>query len=280
MTKKVFRSASGTPYLKDPVATCIGKMQFTLTPATREFLLDYDPSFEVAVRDYQQVPEGKDDLALGMFAGQLCYLSFGEKRTSLAEGDRYMGNIRSAGHGSVLEHANFSFLVYGIDRATTHELVRHRVGFAVSQVSQRFVDANRVRFVLPWEDQDQEGEELFQAHIDRAVLEYEERTERLKKKYPRHGGETPTDHRKRIQSSARSVLPNDVEAPVVITINGRSSRHIVALRTSEKADVRIRRPMIEILRNLQQLSPEFYGDFSIYELSDGSFASATPFPKP
>ena len=52
----------------------------------------------------------------------------------------YLDNIKKQGHGSVLEHANYSLLLEGVSRSLTHELVRHRAGFAYSQLSQRYVD--------------------------------------------------------------------------------------------------------------------------------------------
>jgi thymidylate synthase ThyX len=72
------------------------------------------------------------------FSGN-CYLSFGED-SGLEGGHRtiagrtsneaYLGNILQVKHGSVLEHAVFSFLIEGVSRSLTHELVRHRAGMA------------------------------------------------------------------------------------------------------------------------------------------------------
>ena len=42
-------------------------------------------------------------------------------------------NIIEVGHGSVLEHATFNFILTGVSRSFTHELIRHRGGFAFSQ---------------------------------------------------------------------------------------------------------------------------------------------------
>ncbi|HEX8453824.1 MAG TPA: FAD-dependent thymidylate synthase [Longimicrobium sp.] len=77
--------------------------------------------------------------ALAEFAGRLCYLSFGED-SGLEGGHRtiagrttneaYLGNILQVKHGSVLEHAVFTFLIEGVSRSLTHELVRHRAGMA------------------------------------------------------------------------------------------------------------------------------------------------------
>src|SRR3954453_21255676 len=61
----------------------------------------------------------------------------------------YLDNIKKQGHGSVLEHANYSLLLEGVSRSLTHELVRHRAGFAYSQLSQRYVDESEPRFVMP-----------------------------------------------------------------------------------------------------------------------------------
>ena len=61
----------------------------------------------------------------------------------------YLENIKKQGHGSVLEHANYSVLVEGVSRSLTHELVRHRAGWAYSQLSQRYVDESVADFVMP-----------------------------------------------------------------------------------------------------------------------------------
>ena len=81
------------------------------------------------------------------FSGN-CYMSFGAKqgRRSNAE---YIGNILEQRHGSVLEHAAWTFLVTGVSRALTHELIRHRVGMGVSQLSQRYVDETETDFIEP-----------------------------------------------------------------------------------------------------------------------------------
>ncbi|MFN2525032.1 MAG: FAD-dependent thymidylate synthase, partial [Actinomycetota bacterium] len=38
----------------------------------------------------------------------------------------YFLNLLRSGHGSVLEHANYSFILYNVSRIATHEIVRHR----------------------------------------------------------------------------------------------------------------------------------------------------------
>src|SRR4029078_542185 len=91
--------------------------------------------------------ESSDGERLAEFAGRLCYMS--QKNPANRATREYLENIKKQGHGSVLEHANYSLLLEGVSRSLTHELVRHRAGFAYSQLSQRYVDESQAAFVVP-----------------------------------------------------------------------------------------------------------------------------------
>jgi thymidylate synthase (FAD) len=68
----------------------------------------------------------------------------------------YFRNIVSRGDGSILEHSVVSFAILHASRVCTHELVRHRVGTAVSQESLRYVRPPEIQFWIPDElDSDQ-----------------------------------------------------------------------------------------------------------------------------
>lgn len=82
-------------------------------------------------------------------AGRLCYMSFDKPRPG--GNSAYLKHIKEVGHGSVLEHTVFNFIFTQISRSLSHELVRHRAGMAYSQLSQRYVESNGVRFVVPHE---------------------------------------------------------------------------------------------------------------------------------
>ncbi len=106
------------------------------------------PQFaEPAHLPVQWIGEGTDGERLAEFAGRLCYMS--QKNPANRTTRDYLENIKKQGHGSVLEHANYSLLLEGISRSLTHELVRHRAGFAYSQLSQRYVDESDAAFVVP-----------------------------------------------------------------------------------------------------------------------------------
>src|SRR5207253_10437838 len=85
--------------------------------------------------------------SLTEIAGRVCYMSFVRPRPG--GNQAYLEHILDVGHGSVLEHAVWNFIFTGVSRALTHELVRHRAGWAYSQLSQRYVDESFAEFVEP-----------------------------------------------------------------------------------------------------------------------------------
>src|SRR5687767_7473888 len=93
------------------------------------------------------IGESTDGERLAEFAGRLCYMS--QRNPANRTTRDYLENIKRQGHGSVLEHANYSMLIEGVSRSLTHELVRHRAGWAYSQLSQRYVDESVADFVIP-----------------------------------------------------------------------------------------------------------------------------------
>jgi flavin-dependent thymidylate synthase len=217
------------------------------------------------------------------FSGN-CYMSFGPRRTTNENAAAYFERLTSAGHGSVLEHANFSFLLYGISRSVTHELVRHRAGVGVSQISQRYVSNAVLRFVeRPEYQNDEELHRLFEERADRAAAEYGAMADRLLER--QEGGNSmlsadyKTDARKKVQQTARSLLPNETEAPMVFTGNVRALRHIVEMRADAHAESEIRNLAVRIFLCLVTTDPILFGDYSIGELPDGTFTVTTEYRK-
>lgn len=282
-TPEVRRTMNGTPYLTEPGVVMIAKPQF-MPMAIHPFVNSFDDTFDAA--DYENDFYGQkhshggaagadndhdeydplkqeDGTLLMKFAGQLCYLSFGDGRTRNDDVSikRYFDNIRSSGHGSVLEHANYSFLIYGIDRAASHEAVRHRAGFAYSQLSQRYVSGKTLRFVERPEYQD-DGllHTWFMEAIDQAAQQYEGRATRLKAVL-KTDGMTKTEERKAINQAARNCLPNETETAVVMTGNVRAWRHFTEMRASEHADRPIRTLAMRIYQIMFETVPHLFDDY-------------------
>ena len=223
------------------------------------FLLGYNDDWADWADGAEHVSEGA---LLAKTAGQLCYLSFDKGGTPHSQAQRYLDHIKESRHGSVLEHASVTFLLWGIDRAVTHEIVRHRAGFGFSQVSQRYVD--NVRFVLSSEYTSEELCESFCDSIDRAQVEYDNRARMLMALNPLPADATreqKRDHRKRVNSAARRVLPNETEAPILVTANLRGWRHFTEQRDARPADDAIRILADSLLWGLQKMEPEVFGDY-------------------
>lgn len=247
------------------------------------FLSGFDESlhFPEYLDDPTKLPDGAQ---LCKIAGQVCYMSFGRGRTFNAQADRYFNNLKSSGHGSVFEHANFSLLLYGVSRSVTHELVRHRAGFGFSQLSQRYVSGRMLRFVeRPEYSEDEQLHAQFLERIERASNEYTALSTRLLEMQQAGSkilsAEARTDLRKKVQQCARSVLPNETEAPIVVTGNARAWRHFIEMRASPHAETEIRELAVRVFLCLHLTDPILFGDYTLEQLPDGTYTAKTEFEK-
>jgi thymidylate synthase (FAD) len=273
-----YHTEAGTPYLKRPGVVVLARPQ-TNVSGLGGFLEGFDPGlrFPEYIDDPTTLP---DSTQLCKTAGQVCYASFGPRRTTNENAAAYIERLTSAGHGSVLEHASFSFLLYGISRSVTHELVRHRAGVGFSQISQRYVSGTVLRFVeRPEYEEDEELHGLFEERADRAAAEYAAMAERLLER--QEGGASmltadyKTDARKKVQQTARSLLPNETEAPMVFTGNVRALRHIIEMRADAHAESEIRNLALRLFLCLWTVDPILFGDYELAELPDGTYTVST-----
>lgn len=176
------------------------------------------------------------------FAGRECYKSWepglNANVTKVREDSKeYLGNILSSGHGSVLEHANFSFVFSHVSRIFTHEFVRHRAGVAVSQESMRFVRLTDIPFWFPeWALED---EKLMERLV--AFIEQSEQLQLFLADHFKLDDEGVSFHEKKVKTSfMRRFAPSGHATQMVSTINVRALRHIIAMRTALPAEEEIR----------------------------------------
>jgi thymidylate synthase (FAD) len=212
--------------------------------------------------------------ALAEMAGRVCYMSYGKGRRTNRD---FIEHIVEVGHGSVLEHAVWSFLITGVSRSFTHELIRHR-HFSYSQLSQRYVDESASPYVEP--DviaNDPELHAIWTGAVQSAREAYVKLVDGLQKHFEAEPQKTL--RRKLARQAARSVLPNAVETRIFVTGNARALRHFIELRGSEHADVEIRKVAVEMLKLMRREAPSIFGDYELMELPDGSFATRTAHPK-
>ncbi len=209
-------------------------------------------------------------------AGRVCYMSFGSKQGRKSNSE-YLGNILGSGHGSVLEHAVWNFVIAGVSRSFTHELVRHRAGWGYSQLSQRYVDESTADFVEP--DiiaEDPEAHRLWIQSVESSHQAYRELVDRLaaltEEKHPEL---SRTAKRKMARQAARSVLPNATETKIFVTANARALRHFIELRGSSAAEPEIRKVAVRLLDIMQREAPNIFGDFETVPLEDGTLGVRT-----
>lgn len=252
---------SDTPrFYTEPVVTVLARPQFA----------------EPAHLPVQWMGESSDGERLAEFAGRLCYMS--QHNPAQRATRDYLENIKKQGHGSVLEHANYSLLLEGISRSLTHELVRHRAGFAYSQLSQRYVDESQASFVVPPAIiGDAALEDAWRAQVTGAQQAYVGLVEQLMQRY---GWVADKVHRRKMaREAARGVLPNSTETKIVVTGNARAWRTMLELRSSEAAELEIRRMAVTVLRVLQAEAPAFFSDFEIYQAEDRREAARISYHK-
>ena len=212
--------------------------------------------------------------ALAEMAGRVCYMSYGKGRKTNAE---FIGHIVEVGHGSVLEHGVWSFVITGVSRSFTHELIRHR-HFSYSQLSQRYVNESDSAFVEPDVIADDPAlHAVWTEAVDATRRAYDQLVEGLQKHFT-HIPEA-TLRRKLARQAARSVLPNATETKIFMTGNARALRHFIELRGSEHADVEIRKVAVAMLRIMQRESPNLFADYRLETLPDGTVVTHTEHPK-
>lgn len=227
---------------------------------------------------------GDDDSEwLAEMAGRNCYQSWakeGEKPKGRSH-ELHIKHLIEVGHGAVLEHANFNFLIWNVSRSLTHELVRHRLA-SYSQLSQRYVDSSSVAFVIPPAIQELEkfNPEAYRTwieHCERSRQVYEDLTEQLSEMYK--DIDSGLERRKRARQASRSVLPNATETKIFVTMNARAIRHLVELRANPAADVEIRCLAVKVCRILQDKAPLFMHGIEIIKLEDGTEGARSSHPR-
>jgi thymidylate synthase (FAD) len=156
-----------------------------------------------------------------------------------------MARIRE-GHEDVIEHCSASFLIEGVSRTATHQLVRHRLA-SFSQESQRYVDQRKLDddlVVVPDSIlNNREALEHFNVLVYHSLDVYDDL---------RNLGIPKED--------ARFVLPEGAKSRLVVSMNFRSWRHFLWLRLDKAAQWEIREAAHEILKVLYQEAPKTFQD--------------------
>ncbi len=172
--------------------------------------------------------------------GRICYDS-GAKAT----GESYavfIENLLKNGHLSILEHASASFLLEGVSRACTHQLVRHRLA-SYTQKSQRYVREGDFEYTVPPDiAASAEAKKLFETVMAGIRDGYRRLVELGVRK-----------------EDARFLLPNAAHTAIAMTANFREWLHVIDLRVSRHAQWEIRDMTVAVWRELFRRCPSVFG---------------------
>lgn len=227
--------------------------------------------------------QGTDAERIIECAGRTCYDSYGKGRKSAD----YHKHIMEVDHGSVTEHVQFTFFLGNLSRGLTHELVRHRVGIAISQRSTRYVDEDGSEWVLhpligKYINDFDEG------HADAASGQYRAEMEDVITKAmtaSRDAYRFIADHlekwavsqgvdkftaRKQARGAARGLLGNALLTEMIWSCNIRTMRGtILRQRANGAADAEIRALGIALYEIVLPLAPLYFEDFERRPAADG-----------
>jgi thymidylate synthase (FAD) len=195
------------------------------------------------------------------FGGRACYRSWEpglNPNVTKIRTDRreYFANILRSGHGSVLEHANYSFVIHNCSRVLTHELVRHRAGSAFSQESLRYVRLTDIGFRVP------PALEPLRERVLAIVEQLEEFQRSAAAELGINESGVPFHVKKEVTSALRRLAPIGLSTDIVWTANARTLRHVIEMRTAAGAEEELRLVFDEIARIMQVEAPLLFQDFA------------------
>ena len=202
-------------------------------------------------------------------AGRACYRSWTEglnPNVTRVRRDQkeYFLNILRSGHGSVLEHANYSFIIWDVSRVFTHELVRHRAGSAFSQESLRFVRIKDLPFRIP------ESLEPLRTNIVSILETLEEFQVSAAEHFGLDEQGVNFHTKKEITSALRRLAPEGMSTMIIWTANIRTLRHVIQARTDRGAEEELRIVFNKIGEIMRQEAPLLFGD---YVVEDGAWVT-------
>jgi thymidylate synthase (FAD) len=194
------------------------------------------------------------------FCGRACYRSWepglNPNVTRIREDQReYFGNLLRSLHGSVLEHANFTFAFRNVSRVFTHELVRHRAGSAFSQESLRYVRLTDLGFRLP------PALEPVREQVINLVEQLEEFQVTAAEALGLDDEGVPFTVKKEVTSALRRLAPIGLSTDIIWTANLRTLRHVIEMRTAAGAEEELRLVFDRVARIMLEEAPDLFQDF-------------------
>ena len=235
--------------------------------AMSAYLADVGGESWLEMRAGGEAPRNDGEL-LVEFAGRACYRSWepglNPNVTRIRTDQRaYLRNILSSAHGSVLEHSNYSFALRNVSRVATHEIVRHRAGAAYSQESLRYVRLVDIGFRVP------PALEPLRQELVTLVERLEEFQVSAAKALGIDEQGVPFHVKKEVTSALRRLAPIGLSTDLILTMNLRTLRHVIEMRTAPGAEEEMRLIFGRLAEMMIEEAPGVFQDFTRQE--DGSW---------
>jgi thymidylate synthase (FAD) len=240
----------------EPKVKLIGKTK--IEPRSMEEFL-----FETGNEDFIDLCYGNDAIDLCAFYAKLCYksLSLGHNKniTKIRKNIDNFKNVIKTGHGSVLEHITFNFVVTDVSRIETTEQIRHRVGQAISAESGRYCATDEFSVWIP------DYLKLRGEHFVNLYIEYMKEIERkcLDFQHQLLDGLTDFGDKKKATSCARRMKPLGCGEIMGFSLNLRAIRHIIIMRTSRHAEEEIRNVFNQVAKIISKELPVLLEDMIV-----------------
>jgi len=240
--------------------------------AVREWLDEMGVSAEFEIPSEEIV---SDPALLVALAAKQCYMAFepglnpnvNKVRKDMVE---YLDNVMKQRHGSVLEHAVFSFGINGCSRVFTGEMNRHRAGVGISERSMRYIRYTDIKFWMPECFRENPGDHPTIAEKkclsrERLLSEFGSQ-EKMMAFFADVWEEEllpeSTFHAKKVLTSAfRRGIGMGIATGGIWSLNMRALRHVIALRTDAGAEEEIVHVFKKIGKIMIAQVPELFGDF-------------------
>lgn len=192
--------------------------------------------------------------------GRVCYKS--ESNINNESAQKFVATLIKNGHEAMIEHV-YVTIKFICDRGISHEIVRHRIA-SYAQESTRYCNYskdkfdNELTFIEPsfWNDYDENminkpNTYLYEKWQYARWAKACKSSEKIYLDLIEEGA-TPQE--------ARSILPNSLKTEIMMTINLRSLRNFLKLRTAKGAHPQIKELAIPLLNELKNKIPVIFDD--------------------
>jgi len=201
--------------------------------------------------------------------GRMCYKSFGtELNPNLTkvrpDNESYISNLLAKGDGSVLEHSVVNFFFCDVSRVFTHELVRHRVGTAISQESLRYVRLTDMDGYMPLCIQENAQAVSIFARTFKELSNLQKEMAELFEL-----DETNSfTAKKEFTSAMRRLAPIGLATNIGWSTNIRNLRHVIEMRTAPGAEEEIRLVFAQVADLAIKRWPNLFADYKMEIVDD------------